>query len=77
MASQLSELATMYSTFAKLSVIGACFLLNQETIHEPKLKQHLEVFLWSLTPPTQSNSINLCSTTLHHQHISNQNKLCP
>jgi hypothetical protein len=44
MTSQVAELVSIDSSFAKLSTIATNFSLNQEIRHEPKMKQNHEVF---------------------------------
>ena len=48
-----AEHAAMYSASVVLSEIMVYFILNQEIMHDPKLKQHPEVFFLSLALPPQ------------------------
>jgi hypothetical protein len=47
----------MYSTSVVLKATEVRFLLHQETMEDPKVKQHLKVFFLSTTLLTQSESI--------------------
>jgi hypothetical protein len=51
--SLLAALVEMYYAFAVLWAMEPCFLLDQEIIVEPKLKQYLEVLFWSNVLPIQ------------------------
>ena len=64
-ASLLAALAAVYSAFAVLWAIGLCFLLDQEIIAEPRLKQYPEVLFRSTTLPIQSESVKPCNITPH------------
>ena len=55
------EYATMYSAYAVLSEIHICFLLNQEIMHDPILKQHHDVIFLSLAILPQSESVYPCN----------------
>jgi hypothetical protein len=57
MASQLAWLASIYSAPAELNATDFCFLLNQDTIVDHKLKQHPKVFFLSIALPSQSKSV--------------------
>ena len=57
MASPISMLAAMYSTSTELRATDFCFLLNQDTTPDPKLKQHPEVLFLSVVLPAQSASV--------------------
>ena len=46
--------AAMYSTFVELSATEDSFLLNQEIIPDPRLKQHPVVHLHLIELPAQS-----------------------
>jgi hypothetical protein len=52
MASQLAILVAMYFASPKLSATEVCFLLNQDIIAKPELKQHPEVFFLFIALPT-------------------------
>jgi hypothetical protein len=57
MASQLAEHASMYSASVVLSAILDGFLLYQEIMVDPRLKEHPEVLFLSKTLPAQSESV--------------------
>lgn len=68
MASQLEELAIMYSDSIELSAIETCFLLNDKTTHEPKQTENPEALLLSLALPTQLNLQTHTSSNIHLQN---------
>ena len=51
------EYSTMYSAYAVLSKRLVCFVLNQEIMHDPILKQHRDVIFLSLAILPQSESV--------------------
>ena len=62
-ASQEASLAETYFALAVLRATDPYFLLDQETIAEPMLKQNTEVLFRSWTLPAQSESEKLWSDT--------------
>ena len=56
-ASLLAALAAVYSASAVLWAMEPYFLLDQEIIAEPKLKQYPEVLFRSTTLPIQSELV--------------------
>ena len=58
MASHEVVLAAKYSASDELKATDFCFLLHQEVIPDPMLKQYLEVLFRSTELPTQSASVN-------------------
>jgi hypothetical protein len=63
MASHAAKLAAMYSSSTELNATDFCFLLNQETTPDPKLKQQPEVLFLSIVLPAQSASVKPVSFT--------------
>jgi hypothetical protein len=57
MDSQLAEYDAMYSASIILREILDCFMIFHEVMVEPKLKQHLEILVFSEELPTQYESI--------------------
>jgi len=51
-------LAAIYSASPKLNAIEFYFLLHQETIPDPTLKQYPKVLFLSIEMPSQSTSVN-------------------
>jgi hypothetical protein len=62
-ASMLAALVAMYSASVVLWAMEPCFLLDQEIIVEPKLKQYPEVLFRSTLLPIQSESVKPWSIT--------------
>ena len=59
MTSHEAVLAAIYSASDELRATNFCFLLHEEVIPDPMLKQYLEVLFESIELPTQFVSINL------------------
>jgi hypothetical protein len=51
----------MYSASVEPSATEVCFLLNQDIIVDPKLKQHPQVLFLSIALPPQSESVYPCN----------------
>jgi hypothetical protein len=77
MASQQAKKLPYTLPYAELSAIAACFLLNQEIILMPKLKQKPEVFFLALASLPNQNQQNHATITHHLPHTSCHNELCP
>jgi len=58
MASHVVVLVTIYSASAELSAIDFYFMLHQDIIPLPKLKQYPKVLFRSTELPAQSASVN-------------------
>ena len=63
MASQLAIPTAMYFAFVELSAMEVCFLLNQDIITDPKLKQHHWVLFLFVALPAQFESEYPCIFT--------------
>jgi hypothetical protein len=57
MDSKLVEHAAMYSASAMMRTILDCFLLCDEVMADPRLKQHPKVLFLSEILPAQSESV--------------------
>jgi hypothetical protein len=68
-ASLLAALEAMYSASAVLWAMEPYFLLDQEIITEPKLKQYPEVLFRSTVLPIQSESVIHEALHLHWKCI--------
>jgi hypothetical protein len=76
-ASHAAKLAAMYSTLAELNATDLYFLLNQDIILDPMLKQHPEVLFLSFAHPAQSTFVNPANLTPPLRSYNNMYSIVP